>query len=89
MTTHIPYEAVAPVGCKDYNGGDGALERSVEVSETLDVKHVDLVYKQHPRDQLSHPLVNVPVHHFVDLSTELIWEERANQAPGIRSGSQV
>lgn len=45
----------------------------MEVGEALDVQHVHLVHKQHARYQLSYTLVNVAVHHLVDLSTQLVW----------------
>ena len=68
----VPDDAVASVGREDDDGGDGGLERAVQVGEALDVQHVDLVHEQHARDQLGHALVNVLVHHLVDLPPEFI-----------------
>lgn len=68
----VPDDAVAPVGRKDDDGGDGGLERPVQIGEALDVQHVDLVHEQHARDQLRHALVDVLVHHLVDLSPQLV-----------------
>lgn len=44
----------------------------MEVREAFNVKHVHLVYKQHARYELCYALVDVAVHHLVDLSTQLI-----------------
>lgn len=68
----VPDDTVASVGCKDDNGGDGRLQGPVQVGKALDVQHVDLINKEHPRDQLGHALVDVLVHHFVNLPSEFI-----------------
>ena len=68
----VPDDTVASVGRKDDDGGDGGLKRPVQVGEALDVQHVDLVHEQHARDQLCHTLVNVLVHHLVDLSPQFV-----------------
>lgn len=68
----LPNQTVPPVRGEHDDGGDGALERSMEVCEAFDVQHVHLVHKQHTRYELSHTLVNVAVYHLVDLSTQLI-----------------
>lgn len=46
----------------------------MEVCEALGVQHVHFVHKQHPGDQLGYALVDVAVHHLVDLSSELICD---------------
>lgn len=71
-----PDQAVSPVGRKDDDGGDAALQRSVEICEAFGVQHVHFVHKQHSRYQLGYTLVNVAVHHLVDLSTKLICNGR-------------
>mmetsp|Transcript_38831 Transcript_38831/g.123452 ORF Transcript_38831/g.123452 Transcript_38831/m.123452 type:complete len:397 (+) Transcript_38831:329-1519(+) len=68
--------AHAAVGREDHDGREGRLERPVEVGEALHVEHVHLVHKQHARDELSHPLVDVPVDHLVDLLPQLLRDLR-------------
>lgn len=48
----------------------------MEIREAFGVQHVHFVHKQHPRYQLSYTLVNVAVHHLVDLSTKLVCKQR-------------
>ena len=57
------YLADASIGGEDDNGCQTAFQRSVEVGEAFNVQHVHLVNEQHPGYQLSHALINVPVHH--------------------------
>lgn len=68
----LPDDTVASVGCKDDNGGDGGFQGSVQVGKALDIQHVDLINKEHSRDKLSHALVNIFVHHLVDLPSQFI-----------------
>lgn len=44
----------------------------MQVGETFDVQHVDLVNKEHPWDQLGNTLVDVLVHHLVNLPSKFI-----------------
>lgn len=71
-----PDQTVSSVGCEDHDGSDGALQRSVEVREALDVQHVHLVHKEHAGHQLGHTLVDVAVHHLVDLRPQLVCNEK-------------
>lgn len=48
----------------------------MEIREAFGVQHVHLIHKQHPGYQLGDTLVNVAVHHLVDLSTELVCSQR-------------
>ena len=59
--------AFAAVRREDDDGRDGGLECAVQVCEALDVEHVHFVDEEHARHQLSNALVDVLVHHFVDL----------------------
>ena len=68
----VPDDTVASVGRKDDDGGDGRLQRPVQVGEALDIQHVDLINEQHARNQLRHALVDVLVHHLVNLPSEFI-----------------
>lgn len=47
----------------------------MEIREAFGVQHVHFVHKQHPRYQLGYSLVNVAVHHLVDLSTKLVCNQ--------------
>lgn len=67
-----PDQAVSPVGGEHHDGGDAALQRSMEVREAFGVQHVHFVHKQHPGYQLGDALVDVAVHHLVDLSAKLV-----------------
>lgn len=73
-----PDEAVSPVGGEHNDGGDGALQRPMEIREALDVQHVNLVHKKHTGHQLGDTLVDVAVHHLVDLRSELICKKKQN-----------
>ena len=44
----------------------------MEVGEALDVEHMHLVDEQNSRHQLGQPLVDVLVHHLVDLAPQLV-----------------
>ena len=46
----------------------------MEICETLNVQHVDLVNKEHPWDQFCHSLVNVAIHHLVNLLAKFIGD---------------
>ena len=46
----------------------------MEVGEALDVEHVHLVDEQNARNQLGETLIDVLVHHLVDLPTQLVCE---------------
>ena len=67
-----PDGALAAVGGEDDDGRDGGLERAVQVGEALDVEHVHLVDEQHARHELGDALVDVLVHHLVDLLPQLV-----------------
>lgn len=67
-----PDQTVSPVRGEHDDGGDGALQCSVEVGEAFDIQHVHLIHKQNSRYKLSYTLINVAVHHLVDFSTQLI-----------------
>lgn len=63
--------ADASVGGKYDNGCQAALQGSIEVGEALNVQHMHLVYEQHAWHQLSHSLVNIPVHHLQNRAASL------------------
>ena len=63
----LPDDTFASVGGEDDDGSDGGLECSVQVGEALDIQHVHLVQEQDARHQLSNALVDVLIHHFVNL----------------------
>ena len=44
----------------------------MEISETFDVQHVNLVNKENTGHQLGHAVVNVFVDHLVDLSAQFV-----------------
>ena len=46
----------------------------MEVGEALDVEHVHLVDEQNARNQLSEALIDVLVHHLVDLPPQLVCD---------------
>lgn len=68
----LPDDTVASVGCKDDNGGDGGFQGSVQVGKALDIQHVDFIHEEHSRNQFCNALVNVFVHHLVDLPSQFI-----------------
>mmetsp|Transcript_35132 Transcript_35132/g.76917 ORF Transcript_35132/g.76917 Transcript_35132/m.76917 type:complete len:349 (-) Transcript_35132:43-1089(-) len=68
--------ANSTVGGHHDDRGQWRLQRSVQVGETLDIQHVDLINEQHPGDQLRDPLINISVNHLIDLPTELIGHLR-------------
>lgn len=43
----IPDNAVSSVGSKDDNGGNRRFQSSVQVCETLNIQHVNLIHKEH------------------------------------------
>lgn len=69
-----PDETAPPVGGEDHYRCDGALQRPVQVCERLDVEHVHLVDEENSRHQLGDALVDVLVHHLVDLATQLVGD---------------
>lgn len=73
-----PDQTFPPVWGEHDDGGDAALQGVVQVREALDVQHVHLVHKQHAGDELSHSLIYVAVHHLVDFSAKLVWNEKTN-----------
>lgn len=68
----IPDNAVSSVGSKDDNGGNGRFQCSVQVCETLDIQHVNLIHKEHTWHQLCNALINVFVHHLIYLSSKFV-----------------
>lgn len=72
----IPDNAVSSVGSKDDNGGNRRFQGSVQVCETLNVQHVNLIHKEHTWHQLCNALVNVFVHHLIYLSSKFVWEQK-------------
>ena len=52
----------------------GRLEEGVEVGETLDVEHVNLIDEDDSWDDLCNALVNIAFDHFVDLSAKFIGD---------------
>ncbi len=64
--------ALPSVGGEDDDGRDGRLERSVQVSEALEIEHVHLVDEQHSRHELGDPLVDVARDHLVYLLSQLV-----------------
>ena len=44
----------------------------MKVGEALNVQHVNLVYEEYTRHQLSNALVDVLVYHFVDLLAKFV-----------------
>lgn len=68
----LPDHTVASVRCKDDDGGDRRLQGPVQVGEALDVQHVDLINKEHTWNQLRNALINVLVHHLVNLPPKFV-----------------
>lgn len=68
----IPDNAVSSVGSKDDNGGNGRFQCSVQVCETLNIQHVNLIHKEHTWHQLCNALINVFVHHLIYLSSKFV-----------------
>jgi len=69
----IPYCTSATVCCKNDDGSNSGLKCSVEICEALDVKHMNLVNKQHAGYQLGNALVYVLVHDLVYLLPQLVY----------------
>ena len=55
------------------DGRQRRLERSMQVREALDVEHVHLVDEQHARHEFGYALIDVLVHHLVDLLAQLVY----------------
>ena len=72
--------AVASVCGENNDRTYRGLQSSMQVSEALDVEHVDLVDKQHSGHELRHPLVDVLVHDFVDFGAKFVWWHTEREA---------
>lgn len=72
----IPDNAVSSVGSKDDNGGNRRFQCSVQVCETLNIQHVNLIHKEHTWHQLCNALIDVFVHHLIYLSSKFVWEQK-------------
>jgi len=73
--------AVASVCGENNDRTYRGLQSSMQVSEALDVEHVDLVDEQHSGHELRHPLVDVLVHDFVDFGAKFVcWHARREAA---------
>lgn len=75
-TLDIPDNTISSIGSKDDNGGNGRLQCSVQVCETFNIQHVNLIYKQHTRDQLCNALINVFIYHFIYFSSKFIYKNQ-------------
>ena len=64
--------AMASVRCEDDDGSEIRLECSVEVGEALNVEHVDLVDEEHTWHELCNAVIDVLIHHFVNLQSQLL-----------------
>ena len=64
----------ASVGGENDGRGHGRLEEGVEVGETLDIEHVDLVDEDDAWDDLCNTLVNIALDDFIDLSSKLLGD---------------
>lgn len=60
------------VSGQDHDGGQVALKSTIEVSEALNVEHVNLIDEEHARHELGNTVVDVFVDDFVDFETELL-----------------
>jgi len=60
------------VGGEDYDRGQVRLKSSVEIGETLNVKHVNLIDEQNSRHKLGDAVVNIFVHNFVDFESQFL-----------------
>mmetsp|Transcript_899 Transcript_899/g.1484 ORF Transcript_899/g.1484 Transcript_899/m.1484 type:complete len:236 (-) Transcript_899:438-1145(-) len=68
--------AHASVGGEHHDGGQRGLQGAVEESEALNIQHVHLINKEHTGHEFGHALVDVTVHHTVDLRTKLFGDFR-------------
>ena len=67
-------EGFASVCGQHHGGRHGGLEEGVEVGETLDIEHMNLVDEDDTWNDLCNTLVNIALDDFVDLSTEFIGD---------------
>lgn len=68
----VPDNAVPSVGSKDDYGRDRRFQCSMQICETFNIQHVNLIYKEHTWDQLCNALINVFIHHLVYLPSKLV-----------------
>ena len=85
----LPYSALSTVGGEDDNGSNGGLEGPMQVGEALDVQHVDLINEEDARNQLSNALVNVLVHHLVNLLPQFVWNRVTRVRPKMMDKHQA
>lgn len=52
----------------------------MQIRETLDIQHVNLIDEQNARHEFGHTLIYVLVHHLVDLPAQLIYEAHTRLA---------
>ena len=67
-------EGFSSVGGQHDGRGHGGLEKGVEVGETLDIEHMNLVDEDDTWDDLCNALVNIALDDFVDLSAKFIGD---------------
>ena len=65
-------KSFASVGSEDDGRCHGGLEEGVEVGETLDIEHVNLVDEDDTWNDLCNALVNIALDDFVDLSSKFV-----------------
>lgn len=75
-TLDIPDNTVSSIGSKDDNGGNRRFQCSVQVRETFNIQHVNLIYKQYTWDQLCNALINVFIYHFIYFSSKFIYKNQ-------------
>ena len=66
--------AVTSVGGKNNDGGKVAFKGSVEVGETFDIEHMDLIDEEHTWHKLSNTVINVLINDLVDFKTKLFGD---------------
>ena len=75
----------ATIAGQHHNRRDLRFQGAVQVRETLQIQHLNLVDKEHTGHQLRDALVDVAIHHFVNLPAEFLGDFRLFR---LRHGTQ-
>ena len=65
---------VAVVGGEDDNWSQVTFKSSIEISETFNIKHMDLIDEENTWYKLGDTVVNVLVNNFVDFQSQLLGD---------------
>ena len=67
-------EGFTSVGSQHHCRCHGGLEEGIEISETLDIEHMNFVNEDHSWNDLCNTLVNIALDDFINLSAKFIGD---------------